>query len=34
METVQETLLLQTIQEDFITDGVVAIDATHFEFRD
>lgn len=34
LETVQETLLLQAIQEDFITDDVVAIDATHFESRD
>ncbi|GAA3332822.1 hypothetical protein GCM10020331_094430 [Ectobacillus funiculus] len=34
LEDVQETLLLQAIQEGFITDDVVAIDATHFESRD
>lgn len=34
LEEVQETLLLQAIQEGFITDEVVAIDATHFESRD
>ncbi|MED3038018.1 IS5/IS1182 family transposase [Bacillus thuringiensis] len=34
LETVQETLLLQAIQENFITDDVVSIDATHFESRD
>lgn len=34
LETVQETLFLQAIQEKFITDDVVSIDATHFESRD
>ncbi|MCM3735211.1 transposase [Bacillus cytotoxicus] len=34
LETVQEALLLQAIQEEFITDDVVSIDATHFESRD
>jgi transposase len=34
LESVQETLLLQAIQEGFITDDVVSIDATHFESRD
>ncbi|HDX9578818.1 TPA: transposase [Bacillus pseudomycoides] len=34
LEHVQETLLLQAIQEGFIADDVVAIDATHFESRD
>jgi transposase len=34
LEMVQETLLLQAIQEDFIHDDVVSIDATHFESRD
>lgn len=34
LETVQETLLLQAIQEGFIHDDVVSIDATHFESRD
>ena len=34
LETVQETLLFQGIQEDFITYDVVAIDSTHFESRD
>lgn len=34
LETVQETLLLQAIQEGFIQDDVVSIDATHFESRD
>lgn len=34
LETVQETLLLQTIREGFLQDDVVSIDATHFESRD
>lgn len=34
LEMVQETLLLQAIQENFIHDDVVSIDATHFESRD
>ncbi|PLR82613.1 IS5/IS1182 family transposase [Bacillus canaveralius] len=34
LEEVQETLLHQAIQEGFITDDTVAIDATHFEARD
>ena len=34
LETVQEALLLQAIQEDFIHDDVVSIDATHVESRD
>lgn len=34
LENVQETLLLQAIQEGFLTDDVVSIDATHFESRD
>jgi transposase len=34
LEDVQQTLLLQAIQEGFIIDDVVAIDATHFESRD
>jgi len=34
LENVQETLLLQAIQEGFIHDDVVSIDATHFESRD
>ncbi|GAA3328660.1 hypothetical protein GCM10020331_073530 [Ectobacillus funiculus] len=34
MEEVQDTLLLQAIQEGFIADDTVAIDATHFESRD
>jgi len=34
LELVQESLLLQAIQEGFICDETVAIDATHFESRD
>lgn len=34
LETVQETVLLQAIQEEFITDDTVSLDATHFESRD
>jgi transposase len=34
LESVQEALLLQAIQEGFIHDVAVAIDATHFESRD
>jgi transposase len=34
LESVQEALLLQAIQEGFIHDEAVAIDATHFESRD
>jgi transposase len=34
LESVQEALLLQAIQEGFICDEAVAIDATHFESRD
>lgn len=34
LEIVQEALPLQAIQEDFIQDDVVSIDATHFESRD
>ena len=34
LETVQEALLLQAIQEDFIHDDVISIDATHVESRD
>lgn len=30
MENVQETLLLQAIEEGFITDDAIAIDETHF----
>ena len=33
-ESVQDSLLLQAIQEGFVCDEVVAIDATHFESRD
>ncbi|MCM3082242.1 IS5/IS1182 family transposase, partial [Brevibacillus invocatus] len=31
---VQDTLLLQAIQEGFVNDEAVAFDATHFESRD
>ncbi|MGM8214263.1 IS1182 family transposase [Bacillaceae bacterium W0354] len=34
LETVQETLITQAISEGYITDEIVAIDATHFEARD
>jgi transposase len=34
LESVQESLLLQAIQEGFVYDEAVAIDATHFESRD
>ncbi len=34
IETVKETLILQAIDEGFITDESVSIDATHFESRD
>ncbi|MGG4462634.1 transposase, partial [Micromonospora provocatoris] len=34
IETVKETLILQAIDEGFISDESVAIDATHFESRD
>ena len=33
-ELVQDSLLLQAIQEGFVCDESVAIDATHFESRD
>ena len=34
LEKVQEKVALQAIEEGFITDDTVAIDATHFEARD
>ncbi|MCM3432692.1 IS5/IS1182 family transposase, partial [Brevibacillus invocatus] len=34
LEKVQDTLLLQAIQEGFVDDEAVAFDATHFESRD
>jgi transposase len=34
LETVKSQLLLQAIQEGFVDDDAVAIDATHFEARD
>src|SRR5690625_5117593 len=34
LDEVKEKLILQAIQEGFITDDTVAIDATHFEARD
>jgi len=34
LETVQETVLLQAIQEGSVDDDVVSFDATHFESRD
>ncbi|PUA38388.1 hypothetical protein C8Z91_14480 [Paenibacillus elgii] len=34
LEKVQDKLLIQAIQEGFIDDEAVAIDATHFESRD
>ncbi len=34
LERVQDALILQAIQEGFITDDTIAIDATHIEARD
>jgi len=34
LEKVQETVVRQAIDEGFIIDETVAIDATHFEARD
>src|SRR5690625_4392276 len=34
LEHIQEKLIIQAIEEGFITDETVAIDATHFEARD
>jgi transposase len=34
LESVKNHILLQAIQEGFVDDDVVAIDATHFESRD
>lgn len=34
LERVQETLLLEAISEGFVSDDIVAIDATHIEARD